>query len=64
MEIHFTRTKDKKEIDFRGRLEELLKKEGINPATIIVVRENTVLTLDSKLSNNDRLIVLPVISGG
>ncbi len=43
---------------------DLLKKLNINPVTVIVSRKNELLLEDEKLSNNDEIKVLSVISGG
>ncbi len=43
---------------------ELLKHLQINPETVLVVRENEVLTEDEALKDNDSVKILSVISGG
>ena len=41
-----------------------LKKLNINPTTVIVIKNNELVTLDSKLSSKDKIRIIPVISGG
>ncbi len=43
---------------------ELLRHLQINPETVLVVRENEVLTEDEALKDNDSIKILSVISGG
>jgi len=43
---------------------DLLKKLDINPVTVIVSRNNELVLEDEKLSNNDKIRILSVISGG
>ena len=64
MEIYYTRTKIKKTINFNGRAGLFFKYEGINPETVILVKGSTVLTANSLLKNDDKISILPVISGG
>ena len=43
---------------------DLLKKLNINPITVIVSRKNELILEDEKLSNDDEIKILSVISGG
>ncbi len=43
---------------------ELLRHLQINPETVLVVRENEVLTEDEALKDKDSVKILSVISGG
>ena len=45
-------------------VQEALKKLNINPTTVIVIKNNELVTLDSKLSSKDKIRIIPVISGG
>lgn len=58
--------KEDKTIDlaFKGSAQQLLKKLQINPVTVIVVRDNTLITLDTKLQLSDSITIKPVLSGG
>ncbi|MBI2668778.1 MoaD/ThiS family protein [Candidatus Woesearchaeota archaeon] len=52
-------------INFSGsKVEELLQHLKINPETVIVVRNDEVLTADEAVKNNDEIELLSVISGG
>ncbi|MFA5887633.1 MAG: MoaD/ThiS family protein [Candidatus Nanoarchaeia archaeon] len=42
----------------------LLKKLNINPVTVLVVKNGTLVTEDSKLSDKDKIKILSVVSGG
>ncbi len=48
----------------RGSVKEILKEININSETVLVVRNNTVLTLDKEVKEDDVLMLLSVISGG
>lgn len=45
-------------------LEDALKKLDINPETVIIVRDNKLITLNVGLKDNDSIKLLSVISGG
>lgn len=41
-----------------------LKRLNINPTTVIVSKNNEIVTLDTKISTKDKIRIIPVISGG
>ncbi|MBI2508067.1 MoaD/ThiS family protein [Candidatus Woesearchaeota archaeon] len=45
-------------------VKDILKKLNINPTTVIIARNNELITEDAVLSENDKIKILPVISGG
>ncbi len=45
-------------------VKEILKKLKINPTTVIITKNNELITEDAKLSDKEKIKVLPVISGG
>ncbi len=45
-------------------IDELFKKLKINPGTVLIVRNNTLITNKTKLKNNNRIRLLSVVSGG
>ena len=49
-----------KEIEIKEKLK-ILK---INPTTVIIARNNEIITEDVKLNKDDEIRILPVISGG
>ena len=52
----------RKDFDGSGKL--LLKMLKITAESVIIVRNDEVITEDVQLSNNDRIKILSVISGG
>ena len=61
----YTESKDNiKQMQFTGSVKELLQKLSINPVTVIVVKNDELVTLDEKLSNKDNVRILEVVSGG
>ena len=51
-------------LKFSGTSRQLLKKLKINPQTVLVSRNNELITDDEKLSDKDEIKILSVISGG
>ena len=51
-------------LDSSSIVADLLKELKINPVTVIVSRNNELVLEDEKLSNNDKIRILSVISGG
>lgn len=43
---------------------ELLKYLALNPETVLVIKDNEVLTEDDSLEDNDTIEILNVVSGG
>ena len=64
MHIYYDKTREKQEMDFSGTVHELLDKLEINAETVVVTQNNTVVTDDTKLSNEDDVKILSVVSGG
>jgi len=67
MNIQVTFEKDRsiKEVSIEGNtVLDLLNQLSINPETVLVVKNNEVLTEHEILSENDCLELLSVISGG
>ena len=52
------------ELNNNSIVADLLKELNINPVTVIVSRNNELILEDDKLSDNDEITVLSVISGG
>jgi sulfur carrier protein len=51
-------------LDGPRRVRELLVELGIDPDTVLVIRDRTLLTREERLADDDRLEIRPVISGG
>ena len=45
-------------------VKELLEKLKINPTTVIVTRNNELITEEQKIKDSDKIKILSVISGG
>ena len=56
----------RREIDVSApvRVNKLLESLGINPETVLVIRNNTLVTHDERLEEPDTIEIRPVISGG
>ncbi|HEX7787393.1 MAG TPA: MoaD/ThiS family protein [Methylomirabilota bacterium] len=52
------------EVEGRRRVKELLGELGILPSTVLVIRDNELLTSDAMVGDDDVLEVRPVMSGG
>ena len=52
------------EVDGRRRVKELLVELDILPSTVLVIRDNELLTSDAVVGGDDVLEVRPVMSGG
>ena len=46
------------------QVKKILEELKINPTTVIVAKNNELITEDAVLSENDKIKILPVISGG
>lgn len=64
MKVEIEKTKEFKELEFRGTIAKLLKELNINPEEVIVSVNGSLATLDSEVENKDEVRVLSVISGG
>ena len=57
--------KEKKvELDSNALVKDLLSKMNINSVTVIVSRDDNIITEDEKLEENDKIKLFSVISGG
>lgn len=52
------------EIDKNSSVKELLANMKINPVTVIVSRDNNIITEDEKVNDKDKIRLFSVISGG
>lgn len=59
------KAEETKQINFTGNsVKELLHYLNVNPETVLVIREEEVITEEETLQENDCLELLSVISGG
>ena len=56
--------KDKIELIENSSLKDLLDKLKINPVTVIISRNNELIQENEELNDNDKIRIMPVISGG
>ncbi|MCF7871670.1 MoaD/ThiS family protein [Candidatus Woesearchaeota archaeon] len=64
MKIIIEKTKQEKDIEFIGTAEKLLKELKINKEEVIIAKNGKLITLETKLEENDEIKILSVISGG
>ena len=63
IKVFIERTKERKTVEART-VKEALNKLKVNSQTVIVTRDNELLTGDDKLKKGDEIKLLSVISGG
>ena len=66
MKIFIEKTNITEEIELEKPviLLEILKELEINPETVIISRNNKLITQQTDLNNEDEIQILPIISGG
>ena len=64
MKIFIERSNQETEIRFEGTIRELLKHIHINPETVLVSRNDELLTDHDVVSSDDTIKILSVVSGG
>lgn len=64
MKVYIQKTQEKKDIKFKGSVENLLKRLKINPETVIVTVNGTLAADDEGLDDSDSIEILQVVSGG
>ena len=65
LSVWIERENNRLQLDFSGTtVRELLEQLKINPETVLVVRENQVITESEILQHKNHLEILSVISGG
>lgn len=64
MKVFIERQKKNLNLKFSGMVCELLEEIKVNPETVLVVRNDELLTSDMKINNSDEIKLLSVISGG
>lgn len=60
----FIEREDKVKVLKAKTVKELLKKLGINPITVLVSKNNELVAEDEKLSDDDDVKIISVVSGG
>ncbi len=64
MKLFFEKNKEIKEIEFQGRLSELIKKLNLTPNSVVIMRGNEILTEDQFVTNDDELRIFVIVSEG
>ena len=52
------------ELDINSSVKDLLAKMNVNPVTVIVSRDDSIITEDEKVNDSDKIRLISVISGG
>ena len=61
--VYIERSKETREIDIKD-FNDIFTKLNINPEAMLVIKDNQLITEKTKLKNNDKIRIMPVISGG
>jgi sulfur carrier protein len=64
MKLYIQKTQERKELKFKGDVEQLLSTLKINPESVIVTRNGELVLEDEKLDDKDEVEILQVVSGG
>ena len=64
MKIHIDKTNEEVEKKFEGTVKRLLETLNINSEEVLGIRDDTLITEDVELSDNDTINILSVVSGG
>ncbi|MEM2174293.1 MAG: MoaD/ThiS family protein [Candidatus Micrarchaeia archaeon] len=56
--------KERKKINFSGKVIDLLKKFGINKEIVVVFRNGKIVTEMDELKNKDKVEIVRVVFGG
>ncbi len=64
MDVFIERANKKLTLTYQGKVKGLLEHLKLNPDTVLVTRNNELITEEEKLKNGDSIRILSVISGG
>ncbi len=64
MKVYIEYNDEEKEVDFQGTAKDLLKQLNINPITVVLVKNNKLVSEKTTFNNKDSLRILSVVSGG
>ena len=64
MDVFIERANKKLTLTYQGKVQGLLEHLKLNPDTVLVVRNNELITEREKLKNSDSIKILSDISGG
>jgi len=66
VKVWLERENQEKDVELRdnSKVIDLLNNLNINPTTVIISKEDTLITESATLNNEDKIKVFPVVSGG
>ena len=64
MEVFIEKTGKKIKLVFDGKAKALLSKLKVNPETVLIIKNNSLVTEEDIVCNKDKLKLISVISGG
>ncbi len=64
MKVVIRRETRQVEVTGRRRVRDVLIDLGVNPESVLVIRNSQLLTHDTQVGNEDTLELRPVVSGG
>ena len=64
MNLFIERDNKKQTLKFNGKVSMLLRQLKLNPAAVLVAKNNALVTEDDMLTDKDEVKILSVISGG
>ncbi|MAG16076.1 hypothetical protein CMO88_03375 [Candidatus Woesearchaeota archaeon] len=64
MEVFIEADNKKRKIKFSGTASQLLKKLNVNSETVIIAKNNELVSEEENLKDKDEIKLLSVISGG
>lgn len=64
MKVVIRHQKREVQVAGRRRVREVLAELGINPETVLVIRDAQLLTYDVQVGEDDTIELRPVVSGG
>ena len=64
MQVHLHNPKRDVEVPGPLRVNDLVKRLGLNRESVLVIRGDSLVTGDARLEDEDKVEIRPVISGG
>lgn len=64
MKIFFDKNSSTKELDYEGKISDLLKQFKINSNEVVIIKNDNVVTEEESVKNEDSVKILSVVSGG
>lgn len=64
MDVYIERRDEHKTLSFTGTAEQLCDAVDVNPQTVLIIRNGTLVTEDQELADEDEVKLVTVVSGG